>query len=303
MSDYNINSILLINKTVGPSSGFIINQLKRLIKPRKIGHAGTLDPFADGLLPVAVNEATKILEYITDTDKEYIFTIQFGTETDTQDNTGQIINTCDNKIIQQQLEVSLPLFTGKITQIPSKFSAIKINGQRSYNLARANIDFEVPSRQITIHSLKLLNFEESSQQATLKVACSKGTYVRTLGSDIAKNLGTYGYLIKLTRTKVGKFKLENAILVENFKEVMHNANLNLGIPISNTLDDIPVVELDALNSRRLYHGQQLNLNLELVDQTKALITYNQQPVAMIEYKGGNVKPLKVFNIIDFNLGE
>ena len=209
MSLENANCWLNINKPIGFSSAKVVAIVKKLTKAKKVGHGGTLDPFASGVLPVALNKATKTSQNMMDATKQYAFTITFGEFRDTDDCEGKVVATSSNRASAWQIMQILPKFVGKITQQPSKFSALKINGKRAYKLAREGVAFITPLREITIFSLQMLSYNIDS--ASFVVECSKGTYVRTLVYDLCKHLNICGFVSKLTRTKVGDFLLENSI--------------------------------------------------------------------------------------------
>jgi tRNA pseudouridine55 synthase len=209
MSLENANCWLNINKPIGFSSAKVVAIVKKLTKAKKVGHGGTLDPFASGVLPVALNKATKTSQNMMDAKKQYLFTITFGEFRDTDDCEGKVVKTSENRASAWQIMQILPQFIGKIIQQPSKFSALKINGKRAYKLAREGVAFTTPMREITIFSLQMLSYNIDS--ASFVVECSKGTYVRTLAYDLCKHLNICGFVSQLTRTKVGDFLLENSI--------------------------------------------------------------------------------------------
>lgn len=212
------NYWLNIDKPVGISSARAVAIVKRLTGAKKVGHGGTLDPFADGILPIAVNKATKTAEAMMAARKQYRFRVQWGEFRDTDDVEGQVEESSAARPSSAELIAILPQFVGKIQQIPSKFSAIKINGQRAYDLARNGIAFEMKSREIEIFSLKLL--ENNQDFCEIEVECSKGTYVRSLARAIAQKLQVCGYVSKLTRLQVGQFLYQNKISLETLKNVI-----------------------------------------------------------------------------------
>ncbi len=213
------NYWLNIDKPIAMSSARVVAIIKRLVGAKKVGHGGTLDPFADGILPVAVNKATKTAEKMMAAHKKYRFIISWGEFRDTDDIEGKITETSEKRPKTADLIVILSNFIGKITQTPSKFSAIKIDGQRAYDLARKNIDFTIKSREIEIFSLKMLKNDENL--AIFEVKCSKGTYVRSLARDICQKLGVCGYVSKLTRLEVGDFLYQNKISLERLKNMVN----------------------------------------------------------------------------------
>lgn len=185
---------------------------------KKVGHGGTLDPFACGILPIALNKATKTSQQLMDARKKYFFRIQFGEFRDTDDVEGKVMESSDLRPSTAELISALPFFIGQIEQTPSRFSAIKINGERAYNLAREGIEFEVPKRLVTIFSLKLIT--NNSEFAEFEIECSKGTYVRSLSRDICKKVGVCGFVSKLIRLKVGNFLYEKRISLDALKSII-----------------------------------------------------------------------------------
>lgn len=209
------NLWLNIDKPIGFSSAKVVAIVKRISGAKKVGHGGTLDPFASGVLPIALNKATKTSEKLMAARKKYFFRITFGEFRDTDDVEGKCVESSSERPSVEEIISVLPFFVGKITQVPSRFSAIKINGERAYNLARQNIEFQVPSREVEIFSLKLI--AANSDFAEFEVECSKGTYVRSLARDICKKSGVCGFVSVLTRLQVGKFFYEKRISLDALK--------------------------------------------------------------------------------------
>lgn len=206
-----------LDKPVGISSAKAVAIVKRITGAKKVGHGGTLDPIADGLLPIALNKATKTAEKLMSAQKKYFFRITFGEFRDTDDSEGIVIESSAARPQALDIISALPFFIGKISQTPSRFSAIKINGQRAYDLARQNVEFEVPAREIEIFSLKLITLNE--RFAELEAKCSKGTYIRSLARDLCKKMAVCGYVSKLTRLQVGKFSYNKRISLDALKAV------------------------------------------------------------------------------------
>jgi len=205
---------LLINKPQGPTSFNIVAKIRRKFAVKRVGHCGTLDPLAEGLLVVAAGrEATRLIQYLGD-DKTYEFGINFGAQTTTGDREGEIVKSCGEIPNCEQLLAAIPKFIGEISQIPPVFSAIKINGKRAYQLAREGKPVEMKPRNIKIYSLELLSFNAEGKTADFKVDCSSGTYIRTLAQDIAKECASLGFCSFIKRTRVGDFLLENAVSTE-----------------------------------------------------------------------------------------
>lgn len=209
---------LNVNKPVGWTSTKVVSVLKRPLKPKKIGHGGTLDPFASGVLPICINSATKTVEYMMDHDKTYLFHLTFGSETDTYDIDGEVVNK-NNKIpTENDILKIIPEFIGKIKQIPPKYSALKINGKRACDIMRDGGEVEIQEREIEILNLKYNGFVNENT-AEFIVDCSRGTYIRTLGVDIAKKLNCLGFISKLTRLRVGNFYIDNSLQIDGDVDV------------------------------------------------------------------------------------
>lgn len=209
---------LNINKPVGWTSTKVVSVLKRLLKPKKIGHGGTLDPFASGVLPICINSATKIVEYMMDHDKTYLFHLTFGSETDTYDIDGEVVNKNDKIPTENDILKIIPEFIGKIKQVPPKYSALKINGKRACDIMRDGGEVEIQEREIEILNLKYNGFVNENT-AEFIVDCSRGTYIRTLGVDIAKKLNCLGFISKLTRLRVGDFYIDNSSQIDGDVDV------------------------------------------------------------------------------------
>ncbi len=292
-----INGWLIIDKPVGMGSTSVVNQTRHLLNAQKNGHTGTLDPFASGVLPIAFGEATKLIPFVTDGPKEYEFILKFGSTTDTLDHTGQITASGGTIPSREQILAILPSFIGQITQIPPAYSAIKINGQRAYDLARKGEEVTISERQITIHNLQLLEILPDSQ-ARFLVSCSKGTYVRTLGADIAAKLGTYGHLTALRRTKCANFSLADTILLDNLKNLDYSSRQQLLLPLLTSLCDITVIAISKEDADRLQKGQKLSAKSYSIEhQTGEMIaSCNGSPIAIVRVEEKSISPIRVFNL-------
>ena len=243
--------LIPINKPKDWTSFDVVNKLKHNLKPLKVGHLGTLDPMATGVLLVTVGKATKLFDLMQEKTKTYIATFEFGYLTDTLDSTGQMIDKCDNiPTIDQVLEI-LPKFKGKISQIPPRYSAKSINGQRAYDLARNNIEFELKPKIVEIHNIKLLSFKDKILK--LKIECGSGTYIRSIGRDIARELNTFATMTELVRTKVGNYDLDKCLNVQLIKNVQEEI-----ISIKEVLD-YEKLNLNEEEKFKLLNGQILNL--------------------------------------------
>lgn len=250
------DGFLNLNKAAGMTSHDAVNLVRKILGTKKVGHAGTLDPAAVGVLPVAVGRATKFIEYISDFDKTYCAEILFGVKTSTGDFEGEIVSKVENIQLPPEaaLESILAHFTGKIEQVPPKHSAIKIHGQKAYNLARKNIEFEMPRRVVTINKIEILRVEENI--LTLEIDCSKGTYIRSLAVDIGESLKLPATLKFLQRVRVGNFNLENAATVDDLKVDGEKFLL----PVDSCLNHLKKFELPSRRIKAFCNGLPTNIS-------------------------------------------
>lgn len=204
---------LNIYKPVGMTSHDVVAVLRRVTKIKQIGHTGTLDPFAEGVLPICVGKATRLIEYLQD-DKEYLATVQFGASTNTFDLDGEKTSVSGKKVTKSQVEEALKAFSGEISQLPPIFSAIKVKGKKLYEYARKGEEVEIHPRKVVIENIELKVFDEENQQAQILIKCSKGTYIRSIANDLGQNLGCGGYLVKLIRTQAGSFRVEDSFQLD-----------------------------------------------------------------------------------------
>lgn len=294
-----INGWLIVDKPRDMGSTQVVNLTRRLFNAKKNGHAGTLDPFATGVLPIAFGEATKLLPYVTDGRKEYEFIIQWGKATNTDDSEGEVIGESGKIPTKQEILKIIPIFIGHIKQIPPAYSAIKINGQRAYDLARKGEEVAIPERIVEIYDLELIEVL-SDNQAKFRVECSKGTYVRTLGHDLAEKLGTCGYLQELRRTKCGQFGLESKILLENIKNIVHSDALKeILLPIETSLRDIAEIAVSEADADKLKKGQGVSpraYRVETLIGQEAAAFFNGSLVAIVRIEEKRISPLRVFNL-------
>lgn len=270
----------------------------------KVGHGGTLDPLATGVLPIAIGEATKLCGRMLDASKIYEFTVAFGSETETLDAEGAVSETSDHLPTLAEVEAILPQFTGKIEQIPPKYSALKIDGKRAYDLARAGEDVEMKVRGIEIFALEISSLKrsvgEDLSEITLTATVSKGTYIRSLARDIARELGTVGHVTMLRRTKAGPFTLKHAISLDKLNEIGKGADIkDYLLPLEAGLDDIPAFDLTPDQARLLRQGMTLD-EQDLIGNPAIngtfLATEDSSPVALAELVDGTVKVVRGFNL-------
>lgn len=318
---------LVLDKPRGLGSTQAVSAVKRVLRQNgyaktKVGHGGTLDPLAEGVLPIALGEATKLAGRMLDSDKIYAFTICFGAETDTLDTEGEVTERSDHRPPMAAIAAVLGHFTGPIEQVPPAYSAVKIDGKRAYDRARAGEEVTMKTRAVTIHSLRLAGEREDGElrsafattagrpdpydpQAPLELAdsvtliahVSKGTYIRSLARDIARALGTCGHVTYLRRVKAGPFREEQAISLDMLEKQAKGAALeNLLLPLEAGLDDIPVLPLDPDSAQAVRQGRVMS-DLPHADGLH-LAKLGNVPVALMELSGGTAKVVRGFNLPD-----
>ena len=289
---------LNLYKPRGISSAKAVAVVKSYFKKSRIGHTGTLDLEAEGVLPIAIGQATKLVSILINSSKEYIFTIQFGSQTDTGDLAGKIIKKTDIIPTEDECLNVCHKFVGIIKQIPPIYSALKINGVRAYKLARQNKEFEVNPRFITIYDLKLLCYDSHTKRATYVVNCSKGTYVRTLAEDISLSLHSLGFVVELRRTRVGIFTEENSINMFNINcktfDEAHAVVKSKCLKVEDVLDDIPVLEVDELAARKIRYGQQCDFD-KAENHDQIWLKYDNKILAIGSLSDESFKSSRVFN--------
>jgi len=301
---------IILDKPVGIGSTPCVSAVKRALgeagEPKtRVGHGGTLDPLASGVLPIALGEATKLAGHMLDATKVYDFTVAFGAQTDSLDLEGQIIATSDVRPTLAQVEAVLPRFTGPIEQVPPAYSAVRIDGKRAYDRARAGEDVEMKSRSVTIHALSIV--EAGPDAITLSATVSKGTYIRSLARDIALALGTVGHVSKLRRTRAGPFGLEKAISLDFLDHAAKARTLDGAVlPLIEGLDDIPALPVDPDQARLLRQGQRLAVSpAKGPHQSSTLMglrpglylaTDDDRPVALVEVLAGDLRVVRGFNL-------
>lgn len=291
-----VDGWLILDKPSGITSAHAVAKVKRLLRPTKIGHAGTLDPLASGVLPLALGEATKTMPYLLNADKSYVFTVSWGQERSTDDCEGHAVACSELRPRKEDLLAVIPEFMGQIQQVPPIFSALKIDGQRAYALARAGEAVELKPREVGIHDLELIEFNELC--AKFKLSCSKGTYVRSLGRDIGRRLGCLGHISQLRRTSAGHFNESHAISLEVLQEMVHNAATKLW-PVDAALDDILAWDISSDQAMCLKMGRPLPFPIPRTGENDSIILLakcNGVPVAVCEASQGSAKPVRVFNL-------
>lgn len=295
-----IHGWLVIDKPTGCTSAAVVGRVRRVTQAAKVGHGGTLDPLATGLLPLALGEATKTVAHAMDGEKSYEFTIAWGEDRDSLDAEGAVTATSDVRPDPAAIAGVLGRFIGAIDQQPPVYSALKVGGRRACDLARADAAPELAPRRVTIHALDLVDCPDPDH-ARFAVSCGKGTYVRALARDIAAAVGACGHVSALRRTRVGPFSLDQAISLEELDRLGHSAGVsNSLLPVATALDGIPALALTDLEAVRLRQGQAVQLDRTgdpaLPADTLACATLDNVPVALVRIDGGRIRPVRVLNL-------
>jgi tRNA pseudouridine55 synthase len=277
--------------------------VKRLFSAKRAGHAGTLDPLASGCLPIAIGEATKTVPFVMDGRKSYRFTVRWGEERDTDDAEGRVVAESAVRPTAEAIEALLPRFTGIISQVPPRYSAIKIDGERAYDLARDGEAVELAARPVDIHRLALVAVD-GADHAIFTAECGKGTYVRSLARDMGRMLGTFGHVTALRRTAVGPFGENHMILLEDLEALWHRAAAGEASladalrPVETALDDIPALAVSRADAARLQRGQAVLLRGRdaPIFRGTVYVTASGRLVALAEVDRGEIVPKRVFNL-------
>ncbi|RIA47362.1 tRNA pseudouridine(55) synthase TruB [Dichotomicrobium thermohalophilum] len=295
-----VNGWLVLNKPVGLTSVAALNKVKRLFNARKAGHAGTLDPLATGVLPIAFGEATKTVPYAVDSEKGYRFTVCWGAETTTDDSEGEIVEESDKRPTRDQVEAALDDFRGEIEQTPPRFSAVKVEGARAYDLAREGEAFELRSRTVDVHRLEIVEIPDRDT-CVFEADCGRGTYVRAIARDLGRALGCLGHICALERTRVGAFRIDEAVTldeVESAAEAEPGALQDLLAPVHTALASLPEIRLSQQDAARVRRGQAVLLRGRdaPILNAKAFATTRGTLVALGEVSHGEFTPERVFNL-------
>ena len=292
-----ISGWLVVDKPAGMTSTAVVNKVRWAFDAKKAGHAGTLDPAATGILAVALGEATKTVPFITDAMKAYEFTVRFGAATNTDDAEGEIVATSDLRPGDDAICEALTGFEGDIMQVPPKYSAVKIDGERAYALARAGEDVEIAARPLYVESLTLLA-RPDADHAVLEMECGKGGYVRSIARDLGEALGCLGHVVSLRRIWSGPFELEDAVTLDQVEDLAKSPEIDeLLLPLEAGLTDLPEVPATAEGAARMKNGNPgmvIASDVEYGDLAWA--SYQGQPVAVGTYRAGELHPSRVFNL-------
>lgn len=280
---------LNVYKPKGITSHDVVSALRRITKVKQIGHTGTLDPFAEGVLPICIGKATRLIEYLDD-DKAYTGTIQLGSSTTTYDLEGEEVNFSDKKVTLDEIEAALDKFRGEIEQLPPIYSAIKVNGKKLYEYAREGKEVKIEPRGVNISNLQILNFYPETRQLELHIECSKGTYIRSIANDLGEELGTYGHLVKLVRVKAGMFEVNNAVSLEHI-QTKEDVEKLLIAPLTKL--NYMTYELNKNELVKVSNGTAIMPSKELPENSLILLTSQERLIAAAKMTKGLLKCLKV----------
>jgi len=254
-----MDGIVNVNKPLGITSHDVVYRLRRILNIKKIGHTGTLDPEASGVLPMCVGKGTKMAEYLTAAEKQYLATLQLGAFTDTQDATGEVLESFEVNVSENEIREAVAGFVGEITQIPPMYSAIKIDGKKLYELAREGVTVEREPRNVTIFAIEIKSIDMEKKQVEMLVDCSKGTYIRTLCNDIGAALGCGGHMCSLHRTKSGRFEIETAYTLEEIESMAEHNDFSFMTPTAEALPECEKVILAERNAYRVRNGIRISV--------------------------------------------
>ncbi|NVK35964.1 MAG: tRNA pseudouridine(55) synthase TruB [Rhodobacteraceae bacterium] len=301
-----INGWLALDKPYGITSNDALGKIKRILHPQKVGHAGTLDPRASGCLPIAFGEATKTVSYVMDGRKVYQFEVTWGVETTTDDTEGEVVSTSDERPTRQAIELALPEFVGTIMQVPPIYSAIKVDGERAYDLARDGEKVELEARPIDVHRLELVECSDENR-AVFEAECGKGTYVRSLARDLGRRLGSYGHVTTLRRLLVGPFDEEDMITLDELTAAAEALEEGQGIedlvaqfvlPVRDALENLVEIEMSSDDAAKIRRGMQVLLRGRSapIATESAVAIHAGVPVALGSVAAGRFQPNRVFNL-------
>jgi len=296
-----VHGWLIFDKPQGMTSTQAVSCVKRLYEAAKAGHAGTLDPLATGVLPIALGEATKTVPFVVEGRKEYRFTVRFGAETDTDDADGKVTATSEIRPSRAEIEAKLPDFTGEISQVPPRYSALKVDGARAYDLARENEEFELAPRRVAVGRLDLVAHPDKDH-CVIEAECGKGTYVRALARDLGRALGSLGHVEALRRTRVGAFGEERAVSLATLDELAqsggHEALTAVLLPVETALHDLPALVVNSSDAARLMRGQPVLLRGRDAPILAGTVyaTSRGTLVAVGEVSEGELRPRRIFNL-------
>lgn len=292
------DAVICINKKKGITSFDVVSKIRKLLKVKRVGHAGTLDPMAEGVLPVFIGRATLACDVLPNSDKSYLATFKLGYSTDTQDTTGTVLNEKKSCVTKNEVEKALLSFKGEILQTPPMYSAIKVDGKKLYELAREGKTADIKPRKITVYNISLYDFDEKSQSGVFSVSCSKGTYIRTICHDLGLKLGTFGVMSALTRTAAAGLTLNDSFTEEEIEEFVNNGKAeDILIPVEKVFAQLHKITLNEKTTRLFLNGVKLRpqqVETDPDEENHAVYSFDNRFLGLGCFKENEFRVKKLF---------
>ena len=289
-----MNGVININKPLGITSHDVVYRLRKLLSIIKIGHTGTLDPDASGVLPMCIGRATKVADMLTAQDKQYVAEVTLGSATDTLDKTGTVTETAEVNVTKADILTAVADFVGDIEQIPPMYSAIKVDGKKLYELAREGVEIERQPRQVQIDAIEVLDIDLNAGRFSMKIDCSKGTYIRTLCDDIGRRLGCFAHMSALERTKSGRFDISESYTLEQIEEMFGNGDLSFFTPVDAVFEEYPKLTLSSRKAKKMCNGTRVSVQGIEDGVTYRVYDESGNFLTISEAEDGVLKILKTF---------
>ncbi len=289
-----MNGVINVNKPLGMTSHDVVYRLRKMLSIKKIGHTGTLDPDASGVLPMCIGRATKVADMLTAQDKQYIAEVKMGSATDTLDKSGTVTETAEVNVGEEDIRAAVKSFIGEIEQIPPMYSAIKVDGKKLYELAREGKEIERKPRYVNIENIEILNIDLKNNIFSIKVDCSKGTYIRTLCDDIGRRLGCFAHMSALERTRSGRFDIGKAYTIEQIEEMLKNEDMSFFVPVDLVFEEYPKLTLSKRKAHKMCNGTRVAV--QGIEEGIIYRVYDESGrfLTISEAENGVLKILKTF---------
>ena len=289
-----MNGIININKPLGITSHDVVYRLRKLLGIKKIGHTGTLDPDASGVLPMCIGRGTKVADMLTAKDKQYVAEMTLGLATDTLDASGTVTETAEVNVTEQDIENAIQKFVGDIEQIPPMYSAIKVDGKKLYELAREGVEIERKPRSVRIDNIEVLDIDLEENKISIRVDCSKGTYIRTLCDDIGRELGCFAHMSKLERTKSGRFDIKDAYTLSQIEEMLKNGDMGFLVPVDVVFEEYERLTITEKKAKKMCNGTQISVQGLVEGKTYRVYDEKGNFLTISKAENGLLKILKTF---------
>ena len=289
-----MNGIININKPLGITSHDVVYRLRKLLGIKKIGHTGTLDPDASGVLPMCIGRGTKVADMLTAKDKQYVAEMTLGLATDTLDASGTVTETAEVNVTEQDIENAIQKFVGDIEQIPPMYSAIKVDGKKLYELAREGVEIERNPRSVRIDNIEVLDIDLEENKISIRVDCSKGTYIRTLCDDIGRELGCFAHMSKLERTKSGRFDIKDAYTLLQIEEMLKNGDMGFLVPVDVVFEEYERLTITEKKAKKMCNGTQISVQGLVEGKTYRVYDEKGNFLTISKAENGLLKILKTF---------